>query len=158
MKKIFAVVTIIALVFSMTVCFAETSYSVTYNGNALTFDQGPEVIDGTLMIPLRAVFEEAGAYVMWDDITETATIIAKDYVAMIQIGNEKLFVESESFDLDTPAVLLNDRTLIPAQVFETVLGATVEVDGYNITITREVIEETEEVAEEEITEEIVSED
>ena len=129
MKKLLIAMTVIALVFSMTTCFAadaENGIRVTVENKEISFDQGPVLVGEKPMVPMRAVFEAAGAYVAWDNDTETATAIKDSTVVMIQIGNEKLFKGSEAIVLETPAMLLNDRTLIPLEAVAKALDCDVQ--------------------------------
>lgn len=39
--------------------------NVTFNGRFLDFDQPPVIINGRVLVPLRAIFEAMGATVKW---------------------------------------------------------------------------------------------
>lgn len=149
MKKVLVVMTIVALILSMATCFAEadSAIKVTVNGEELTFDQGPVLVEETPMVPMRAVFEKLGAFVNWDNDTETATAIKENSVVMIQIGNEKMFKASEAIVLDTPAMLVNDRTLIPVQAVAAAFDCDVQWNSETNEIT--ITEKAEEPAKEE---------
>ena len=129
MKKVLATITVITLLFSMLTCFAETANAeikVKLKGEEVVFDQGPILVNEKPMIPLRAVFEKMGASISWDNSTETVLAMCKDTIVMIQIGNEKMFKLDESIVLETPAMLVNDRTLIPIHVVTDVWGSNIE--------------------------------
>ena len=42
---------------------SDKDITVELNGNQITFDVNPQIIDGSTMVPLRKIFEELGAYV-----------------------------------------------------------------------------------------------
>jgi len=123
MKKVLVVITVITLLFSMVTCFAETTNAeikVKLNDEEVVFDQGPIIVNEKPMLPIRAIFEKMGAFVNWDNDTETAMAVKGDIVVMIQIGNEKMFKLGEAIELETPAMLVNDRTLLPADAVATI--------------------------------------
>ena len=48
---------------------SEGDIQVVIDGKKLTFDVAPQNFDGRILVPLRAIFEEMGATVEWDDNT-----------------------------------------------------------------------------------------
>ena len=129
MKKVLATITVITLLFSMLTCFAETANAeikVKLKGEEVVFDQGPILVNEKPMIPLRAVFEKMGASISWDNSTETVLAMCGDTIVMIQIGNEKMFKLDEAIVLETPAMLVNDRTLIPIHAISDIWGCNIE--------------------------------
>ena len=52
----------------------EDTISVMVDNEEVAFDQAPQIIDGRTLVPIRAVFEKAGAEVEWDQAGLTATI------------------------------------------------------------------------------------
>lgn len=129
MKRVFAFVLTFIMVFSAMSCFAETSNNeikLLLDEKEIAFDQGPTVISGELMIPLRAVFEAAGMVVNWDNDTETVAVFSGGDLILIQIDNKKMFKGTEAFEVETAAVLLNDRTLISTQALKTVIDCELE--------------------------------
>ena len=141
MKKALVVITVITLLFSMVTCFAETAnveIKVKLNGEEVVFDQGPILVNEKPMLPIRAIFEKMGAFVNWDNETETAMAVKGDIVVMIQIGNEKMFKIGEAIELETPAMLVNDRTLIPVEAVAAIWDCDVE---WNSEINEVIITE-----------------
>ena len=49
--------------------------SVYLDGQPLTFDVQPQIINGRTVVPLRAIFEAMGAKVNWDGDTQTVTAV-----------------------------------------------------------------------------------
>ena len=52
--------------------------------------------------------------------------MCRDTIVMIQIGNEKMFKLDEAIVLETPAMLVNDRTLIPIHAISDIWGCNIE--------------------------------
>lgn len=88
----------------------------------LGFDTEPVLESDRTLIPLRYMFEFMGANVMWNDDTQTATV-SKDGINIdITIDNTIAYVNGEAFELDVPARLMNDRTMIPLRFLSEKLG------------------------------------
>ena len=52
---------------------AENNITVTFDGQAVTFDTPPQLVNGSVMVPMRKIFETIGAEVNWDSETKTVT-------------------------------------------------------------------------------------
>ena len=50
---------------------ADDNDSVSVDNTMVQFDQQPVIIYGFTLVPIRAVFEQAGAVVTWDQPTQT---------------------------------------------------------------------------------------
>lgn len=113
---------------------ADVEIKVLVNGKEVAFDQKPVIIDSRTLVPLRAIFEALGASVDWD--SSTSTVIArknKDYV-LFSIGNKTYYVNNEEKNLDVPARLMNDRTMVPIRAVSEALGANVEWEDKTKTV------------------------
>ena len=71
MKK--AVCVILAVFMMSLPVLADDVIKVTVDGEELTFDQNPVIINDRTMVPMRAIFEKLGASVSWDGETKTVT-------------------------------------------------------------------------------------
>lgn len=49
--------------------------TVLLNGQALSFDQPPTIVNDRTLVPLRAIFQALGAQVNWDSATQTISIL-----------------------------------------------------------------------------------
>lgn len=198
MKKVLSLVLALALVFSMSVCFAEETLTelnedvmliseetadaeliseeapveevteapvkedgeitVKIDGVEVVFpDQKPILYNDRTMVPMRAIFEALGADVAWDNDTNTAMAKRGDIYILIQIDNTKLIKNNETVELDVPAMLVNDRTLVPvraiSEAFECKVDWVEETLEVLVTTTPAEETETEEAPVEEATEE-----
>ncbi len=137
LKKIIALLITIVLTFNFMVAFAN-NVTIMFNGSEMQLDTNAYIKDERTMVPLRGVFAAVGATVSWDKESRTA-IIAKpngDDVTFIflQIGSDKAFVNSEEKQLDAPAEIVNERTMVPLRFIMDELGATVEWDETTRTV------------------------
>lgn len=88
-------------------------------------DQEPVILNDRTMVPLRKIFESLGAYVEWNDETKTVYAHRRLNSVSLTIGEDVYFVNGEERRLDTPAVILNSRTMIPVRAVAEALGAEV---------------------------------
>lgn len=105
--------------------------SVILGGKMISFDVPPIIINGRTLLPMRAVFECFGAEVMFDEETQTAIATKDDMKIEIPIDSEYVKVNGQTEQLDVPAMIYNDRTLVPIRFVAETLHATVEWDGEN---------------------------
>ena len=130
MKKIISLTLLVGImVLAMSVpTFASNSVDVNINGEKLEVtDVKAEIVDGELFVPIRAVFEQLGATVMW--IEENATIIvsADDNKVIAQIGNNKVFLNNDNvIELEKAPYIVNNRTLISPVVFKEIYNIEIE--------------------------------
>ena len=138
MKRIIAILTALLMLYGAAAALAEedSDIEVVLDGETVEFpDQKPVISpEGRTLVPLRGVFEAAGAEVRWNNDSRIASVIYNDTEIMLQIG-ELMYVmrdvptnESERKRLPSgvaPAIM-NDRTLIPLRDVSELLGFVVE--------------------------------
>lgn len=136
MKKIFALILALALVMAASSALA-ADVKVLVNGEEVTFDREPAVKDGTVWIPYRFVAEKLGAKVSWHSETQTVFTEYSGSIVTTQIGNQLMFVNSQTFELENAPVLEIDRTMVTGAVFENAMGVKVVWDEATSTVTIE---------------------
>ncbi len=108
---------------------------LTKNGEAFTLDVPAMLIDGRTMVPFRAICEALGATVDWDDPTQTVMVVKEETTLELQIGNPMIKKNGKNKELDVPAQLVEERTLVPVRAVAEGLGAIVEWDDPTQTVT-----------------------
>lgn len=108
--------------------------SVKLNGKKLSFDVEPQIINDRTMVPLRAIFEAMGATVDWDQDTQTVTSTKGDTTVKMTINDTNMYVNGEAKELDSPATIVDDRTLVPVRAIAESYGATVEWEDSTKTV------------------------
>lgn len=108
--------------------------SVIINGVKISFDQPPAIIDGRTMVPLRAIFEALGAEVVWDDAAKMVTAKREKRVVMLEIGKRFITMDGVSKELDVPAQIVNNRTLVPIRAVSEAYDCEVGWDGGTRTV------------------------
>lgn len=104
--------------------------TISVNGNPVTFDVPPQMIDGVLMMPVRAIAEAMGATVEWNGEVRSVQVRTENAWVQFVIGREfaersedgvYYFAPNEIALIRAP-VIVDDRTLIPADALTTVFG------------------------------------
>ncbi len=99
-------------------------------GKQKTLEAAPQLINEKTMIPLRFFSEGFGAEVTWNDATRTATVSLDGNLVSITVGQNKMVANGIEVNLESPAVILNGRTLVPMRDIAQALGKKVLwVDG-----------------------------
>ncbi|MBQ8636774.1 MAG: copper amine oxidase N-terminal domain-containing protein [Clostridia bacterium] len=111
-----------------------TPITVMVDGAKLEFDQNPVAVNGRTLLPLRAVFDALGAYVDWDQATQTVTSRRGDIEVKVTIGSDKMYVNGVEKILDVPAQALNNRSLVPVRAVGEAFECNVGWDGATFTV------------------------
>jgi len=108
---------------------------VMINGQPVMFNEGqPTMINGRVLVPLRGVFENMGAYVHWTEATRTVEATKGPTDVMLRIGDPVATVNGRRVSLDVPPLLIADNTMVPLRFVSEALGADVTWDNPNQTV------------------------
>ncbi len=105
--------------------------SVTINNNLIKFDTPAYIKNGVTLVPLRAISEELGGEVSWDEETQTVTITNGDTVVQITANSTTGIVNGEAIEISVPATKTCGRTYVPLRFLAEALGLTTEWDSEN---------------------------
>ena len=104
--------------------------TVELNGEPIYFkDQQPVIQNGRTLVPVRGVFEHLGFSVAWDPAVGRITLKNGEYIIAIKVGESAFTVNDQAIDLDVPAQIINDRTMLPFRFLLESVGYSVEWDG-----------------------------
>ena len=135
MKKTLAILVAIVLTLSYVSVYAQESIAVLLDGQAISFDVEPQIINSRTMVPMRAIFTALGANVDW--VEEHRLIVASKNASIItmmidmpimHIGNLETN-EQKTIELDSPPVIVDSRTLVPVRAISDALGVKVDWDS-----------------------------
>lgn len=99
---------------------------VEIDGRPLKTDVSPYIVNGTALLPIRAIGERLGAEVSYDEHTETA-MIEKDGVQLKITKNSKTAeLNGRNVTLDEPAVISQGRFMVPLKFVSELLNCGVE--------------------------------
>lgn len=108
----------------------EKQIRILINNKFLSTDQPPVLINDRTMVPLRAIFEALGATVDWNDTEKSVTAKKNDATVYMQIGNNTITVDGNNVELDVPAQIVNDRTMVPVRAVAEAFDCQVAWNGY----------------------------
>ena len=114
---------------------------VMLNGQEVSFPQPPVMQNDRVLVPIRQIAEAMGDDVLWNEDTNSAMIKHGSHALVIRLNDDKIevvddkhaFLDWDRKELDVPAQLIGDSTLVPVRAFCEALLAEVEWDsGQNI--------------------------
>ena len=120
---------------------------VLIEGEAVHFQgQGPVIVDGRTLVPVRGVFEQLGYYVDWDEATRTVIISGAAMELMFITIDSHVFTAFDiEFELDVPAQIIGGSTMVPLRYPLQAIGFHLGWDAAAnaVLISRDPIEVTE---------------
>ncbi len=135
---------------------------MTVNGEEKAVDEGydtkPIIVDGITLLPVRAVIENLGGNVNWNNDTKEVNITDNENEIVLTINSTQALLNGKVQTLDTAPVIINSRTMLPIRFIAESFGFNIEWNENNKTIiitkndTSENTESTTEIASEQITE------
>lgn len=117
--------------YAMDMSNADYSVDVFVYGKQVNFPDQKAFVDTSVnrtYVPVRFVSEALGASVDWKADAKTVTITNQGLKVVLTIDSDQATVTnqtSKTVTLDAPAVLVNDRTMVPLRFVSEVLGAKV---------------------------------
>lgn len=105
--------------------------SVTFDGVKMNFDVVPMIINDRTMVPFRAIFEALGCSVSYYGSKAGQVVTARkgDETLMLVIGDSKMSVAGKHIELDSPAMIVSDRTFVPLRAVSEAFGASASWDS-----------------------------
>lgn len=125
--------------------FAENpEINVSLNGNLVSFSQTPILVNDRTLVPVRSIFEDLGAEVLWEEGSNSVTITKNNQTISLSINCPEMQItndgETQTITLDTPPQLIADCTMLPLRAICEALGAEVTWD--ESTQTANIITDT----------------
>ncbi len=133
-KKLLSALCAASMTFAVASPAMADDITVLLDGNAIEFDVAPIIENDRTLVPLRAIFEALGAQVEWDGENETVTSAKGNNICVLQIGG-KMFVNGVEKELDVPAKIVEDRTLVPLRAVSEAYECKVDWNGDTRTVT-----------------------
>lgn len=134
-KFICGALAVAAVSTGITAMAEEDTISVLLDNDKVVFeDQQPVIIEGSTLVPVRAVFEQAGAEVSWNQDTLTATLVKGNYTVTITLNDTVLYKNGTAVALNTPATMINNRILIPVRAIGEAMDFNVKWDGFHSSV------------------------
>lgn len=117
------------------------------DGEYITPDSDPTIVNDRTLVPIRAVAEKLGYDVKWEAETRTAVITNGEVILRVTIDSPEMIKETkeevdfipefytqEKIELDVSATIINDRTYLPLRAVGEALGCDVDWDASSRTV------------------------
>ncbi len=123
---LFTLPVIASALFAITAAAANAEVGVTVNGSAVDITPAPIVEAGRVFVPLRGVFEQLGASVVYSNGTINATGNGRDI--SLQIGLTQATVNGQVQTIDVAPFIVGESTYVPLRFVSEALGDSVHWD------------------------------
>jgi hypothetical protein len=92
---------------------------------------------GTVLIPLRSMFEQMGATVSYNAGTKTVTVTKPGASVKVTVGKPEVVINGETRPLDVPPMMYQGSVLVPIRVISEGMGAYVQwVPSQRVVVVR----------------------
>lgn len=113
--------------------------SILLDNYPLPFPTEPMIVQGTTMVPFRAISEALGIQVTWNQSTKTIVAIkgegAEATRVQLTLGSKKAVVNGTTVKLEVAPQTVNNNTLIPLSFFSQQFGSDVKWDQATHTVS-----------------------
>jgi len=129
------VLMLVVIPMATTTVYANDEIRVTIDGQYVAFEaQSPTIVDGRTLVPIRDVFEMLGFDIIWNPAAYEVVLLRDYIVIVITIGNDKFFRNGEPLNLDVPAKIIGDSTMLPIRALLSSVGYFVYWDNEQRTV------------------------
>lgn len=138
MLRILKITVILAIIMSLqfaTVFADDTSVRLKLDGNEIMANPPAIIVNERTLVPARAVFEAMGAKVEWNEEIREVTVTLNSSIIKLTIDSKKVFVDGILQELDVPAMIISERTLVPLRFIAEAAGLTVAWDDLSRTVS-----------------------
>jgi len=123
-----------ALFAAATMASAQPNIGTELNGQRLYFDQPPVMQEGRVLVPLRGIFENLGADVLYTPATKTIKATGDGNTVELTLGERQAFINGRQVYLDVPAGTIGGRTMVPLRFVSEAMGADVKWQSASRTV------------------------
>ncbi|WP_433945209.1 copper amine oxidase N-terminal domain-containing protein [Paenibacillus sp. SN-8-1] len=119
--------------------FAAGDIGITVKDKPLKSDRYPILVQGRVLVPLRAVSESLGASVSWNPHTKTVTVSKWSESMSLTPGSKKARIEgglrgAVTIPLDVPVRTVNNRVYVPLRLISEQYGYRVDWSNNTVSI------------------------
>jgi len=94
---------------------------------------------GTILVPLRSMFEQMGATVSYDPASKTVDVTKPGSDVKVTLGKPEVTINGETRPLDVPPMMYQGQILVPVRVISEGMGAYVQwVPDRRVVVVRYV--------------------
>ncbi len=112
----------------MPVSAAVAAVAIFLNGNQVMLPTAAIQRGGTVLVPVKGVFDRLGATVSWSPQEKVVTITAQDMQLGFEIGSTEGTLNGEKISLGAAPEIRDGNTLVPLRLVAAALGADIAWD------------------------------
>lgn len=95
------------------------------------YNVAPAIADSRTLVPVRFIAESLGADVEWENDTKKITVSLGGKQIVMTLNEKSYSVDGREFELDVPAQVMYERTMVPVRVVSEAFGKNVFWDAEN---------------------------
>ncbi len=112
-----------------------STVSIYLDGRQLQPETEPMLVDGTLLVPMRGLFEAQGAKLSWDAASKTVTAKKGETELIYRIGEQTAQLNGQAMGLTVPGRIEGGYSLVPLRFVSEALGSAVKWNESTKTVT-----------------------
>ncbi|XID96093.1 copper amine oxidase N-terminal domain-containing protein [Paenibacillaceae bacterium WGS1546] len=143
---LFLIALCLMIPYSVAAASKDDKISVIINGDVQKFNAPTQMINGSVLVPMRAVFEKLDASVEWHQ--ENQQIVArKDFTTIVlTVGSKNATINNKNAELNVVPQIINGNTMVPLRFVGEALGANVKWFSAENTVVIELKSKWEQVS------------
>ncbi|MGD0153813.1 MAG: stalk domain-containing protein [Thermacetogeniaceae bacterium] len=111
-----------------------TAIQVKLDGQATNLDVKPIIVNGRILVPVRGIFSQMRAFIQWQPENQEVLIARNSIVVKLTVNSDTAFVNDHTVTLDSPAVIVNGRLMVPLRFISESFKADVKWDAQDNTV------------------------
>ncbi len=133
-RSLIILVTIFTVISTQFTVSGADTIRVYYDGRLLQFDSDPVIKQNRTLVPMRSIFEEFGASVLYDPASKKITAIKRSGIEGVRyiymtIGENRAVISNngirKEYILDAAPIISEGRTMLPLRFISEALGAQI---------------------------------
>ncbi|WP_055108560.1 copper amine oxidase N-terminal domain-containing protein [Paenibacillus ihumii] len=105
------------------------------NGSIVPLDQKAVIVNGTILLPLKNMFDALGATLEWDQAAKKITASKDGTTVELTVDSTAARKQNKDITLQVKPIVINGYTMVPARFAAESFDAAVEWDSLSSTIT-----------------------
>lgn len=108
---------------------------VELDGRPLKFEQAPLILDGSLLVPLRGIFEALKAEVKYNPSDRSIRATRQEKTVNLLLGSRQATIQGKTVQLSVPPRSVGGRTMVPLRFVSEALGTEVKWNSSTRTVS-----------------------
>lgn len=112
----------------------EAPIRIKINGQLQSYAQAPVMVGGSVLVPMRPIFESLDASVKWDQKTQSVSSSKGSTQIKLKMGSKQAVVNGKNVALDSAPRMVKGTTMVPLRFVASALGCEVKWDAKEKTV------------------------